>query len=40
MNSFKAATTIRENIVGEFFKVKGITMYAKDPHSVTEVALF
>jgi hypothetical protein len=39
INSLKAATTIRENIVGAFFKRKGITVYANDPHYVAKVVL-
>ncbi len=34
LNSWKTATTILENTASAFFKPKGITVYAKEPHSV------
>jgi hypothetical protein len=39
MNSLKAMTTIPKKTMEEFFKTKGITVYAKDPHSVAKVIL-
>jgi hypothetical protein len=37
INSLNVATTIRENIAREFFNLKGMIVYAKDPHSVVKV---
>jgi hypothetical protein len=37
MNSLKVVITILEKTAGAFFKPNGITLYAKDPHSVIKV---
>ena len=39
MKSLNVATTTQENITGAFFSSKGIIVYWKQPHSVTNVVL-
>jgi hypothetical protein len=40
MNSLKVVITILDKNAGALFKPNGITLYAKDPHSVMNVVFF